>query len=299
VNDEGSGKQYRAGMPPEGSLPLMPGSPGPEPEEEYPNMPVEPVEIKTITVLPGKAKDGSRELFAEIAIRAGDLVSIVGPTGSGKTAFINDIEVFSSGDTVTGRTVLVNGEVPPDEMVRDPAKKPIALITQNTKCLADLTVQEFLEMHVKARKIADDSRMEKTIGLANRFTGEKINGTMRMTSLSGGQTRSLLIADAITVSSAPIILLDEVESGGIFKDTVISSLKENNKAVIFVTHDPVLALLSDRRIVMRNGAVEKVLEPDGREKEFLSRMTWMDSEISRVREKIRAGELIEDEVQGQ
>lgn len=251
-------------------------------------------DIRTITILPGRAKDGNSETFLEIAIRVGDMISIVGPTGSGKTAFINDIEVFACGDTVTGRTVLVNGRAPPDDMVRDPAKKPIALITQNTKCLADLTVREFLEMHVKARKIADASRVDETIRLANTFTGEKIAGTMRMTALSGGQTRSLLIADAIFVSGAPIILLDEVESGGIFKENVIASMKENEKAVIFVTHDPVLALLSDRRIVMRAGAVERILEPQGRERAVLDRISAMDHTLSEMRERIRAGELLAD-----
>jgi len=253
---------------------------------------MEPRAIATITVLPGKARDGSRETFEEITIQGGDMISIVGPTGSGKTAFINDIEVFAWEDTVTGRTILVDGEVPPDDIVRDPARKPIALITQNTKCLADLMVREFLEMHVKARKIADESRTESTIALANEFTGEKIAESMRMTALSGGQTRALLIADAIAVSAAPIILLDEVESGGIFKEKVIQSLKSKGKAVIFVTHDPILALLTDRRIVMKNGAVEKIIEPEGREDETLAEISAMDAVLSSMRERLRAGDLL-------
>jgi ABC-type lipoprotein export system ATPase subunit len=250
--------------------------------------------ITSITILPGRAKDGKYEEFDRIVLQPGDAVSIVGSTGSGKTAFINDIEVFARSDTVTGRSILVNGDVPPDSIVRDPSHKPIALITQNTKCLADLTVLEFLIMHAKARMISSDSVIDDTIRLANEFTGEKIAGPMRMTALSGGQTRSLLIADAITISSAPIILLDEVESGGIFKEKVIGSLKSRGKAVLFVTHDPLLALLADRRIVMKNGAVVKVIVPDGREQEVMAEISAMDAVMSRMREKIRAGDLLDD-----
>ena len=90
--------------------------------------------LSEITILPGHDKHGNPEPFDQIVIRPGDTLSIVGPTGSGKTAFINDIEVFACNDTATGRTVLVNGEIPAEEFVRDPSKKPIALITQNTKC---------------------------------------------------------------------------------------------------------------------------------------------------------------------
>ncbi len=250
--------------------------------------------IREITILPGRNRAGAPENFEAIVIRPGETISIVGPTGSGKSAFISDIEIFARNDTVTGRTVLVNGEFPPEEFVRDPAKKPVALITQNTKCLADLTVAAFLEMHVRSRKIEDETLVQKTIDLANEFTGEKIRGEARMTSLSGGQTRSLMVADAITVSNAPILLLDEVENAGIFKDRVIEVLREHGKAVIFVTHDPLVSLLSTRRIVMRNGAVESVLEPGGCETEALAAALRLDGILARMRERIRAGELITD-----
>jgi len=175
--------------------------------------------IRGITVLPGRSRSGEPERFEAITIRPGDTISIVGPTGSGKSAFINDIEVFARNDTATGRTVLVNGEYPAEEFVRDPAHKPVALITQNTRCLADLAVEGFLAMHVRSRRIEDEEIVGRTIDLANEFTGEAIQPDARMTALSGGQTRSLLVADAVLIAAAPILLLDEVENAGI----VISS----------------------------------------------------------------------------
>lgn len=249
--------------------------------------------IEEITILPGRTRDGRPEQFREISLRAGEIVSIVGSTGSGKTSLINDIEVFARGDTATGRTILVNGDYPPDDFVRDPSQKPVALITQNTKCLADLPVAAFLGMHVRARKIRDENVIERTIALANEFTGEGITGTMRMTSLSGGQTRSLLIADAIIISNAPIILLDEVESGGIFRDKVIRLLREHRKSVLFVTHEPLLALLAERRIVMKNGGIGQVLVPGEKEHAAIEQLSRMNEIVCRFREKVRAGEILE------
>ncbi len=248
--------------------------------------------IESLTILPGTTRDGTKEGFDEIVIRPGDTFSIVGPTGSGKTAFINDIEVFAQGDTVTNRRILINGREPDESLVRDPSRKPIAMITQNTKCLADLIVSEFLEMHIRSRKLEGEGIVEKTIQIANEFTGEKIRPNMRMSALSGGQTRSLFIADALVISDTPIILLDEVENAGIFKDRVIEVLREEKKAIIFVTHDPYVALLTGTRIVMENGAVTKILTPGREEEETLAEIARMDAKITNLRERIRAGELL-------
>jgi ABC-type lipoprotein export system ATPase subunit len=247
-----------------------------------------------ITILPGTNRDGETEGFDRIIIRPGDTISIVGPTGSGKSAFINDIEVLALDDTVTGRNILVNGTEAPEEMVRDPAKKPIASITQNTRVIADLTVVKFLALHIRARDTDAQELIARTIALANEFTGEKIKGSVRMSALSGGQTRSLLIADAILIGQTPILLLDEIENAGINKERVITCLREYNKTVIFVTHDPYLALITERRIVMKNGAVSAVLEPKGCERGIIASVTGIDITLWGLRERIRAGELIPD-----
>lgn len=250
--------------------------------------------ISEITILPGMNRKGEPEPFDAIVIRPGDTIAIVGPTGSGKTAFINDIEIFASGDTVSGRNVLVNGGIPPESLVRDPASKPVALITQNTRCLCDLTVEEFLCMHIRSRGLSDQGLVDCTIGLANLFTGEAIHRSVRMTQLSGGQTRSLMIADALLISDAPIVLLDEVENAGIFKDRVMEILKKQKKALIFVTHDPLVSLMTDRRIVMADGGVAKVIVPNGAEQAVVSTVLKMDTTISQLRELIRAGEILTD-----
>jgi len=245
--------------------------------------------IKEMTILPGEDKNHLRENFESINLLAGETISIVGPTGSGKTAFITDIELLAQGDTSTRRRILINGRIPPDEIRYDPALKPIAMITQNTKCFADLTAREFLQIHARARKIRDKDIAEKAIELANKFTGEKIKPDFRVTILSGGQTRSLMIADALLIGAAPIILLDEIENAGIFKQEVIEIIKSSEKIIIFVTHDPVIALLTKTRIIMENGAVKKILTQNESETSAAKNLIELDKRMGLIRENLRAG----------
>ncbi len=243
----------------------------------------------TLTIQSGKNRFREQEGFDSIEIRPGDTLSIVGPTGSGKSAFINDIETLAQGDTVTGRFILINGEVPPESFVREPAFKPIAMITQNTRCLADLTVETFLLMHIRARRPGKEDLLGETINLANAFTGEAISLKSRMSGLSGGQTRSLMIADALIIGDTPILLLDEIENAGIFKNRVMQAIQGGHKAVVLVTHDPYLALTADRRIVMKNGGVHSVIEPTGQEQDIIEDLALIESKLNQIREKIRLG----------
>ncbi len=107
--------------------------------------------IESISIRAGRGKGGQPEAFDQFDLKMGQVVSIVGPTGSGKTTLINDIELFADGDTPSGRRILINGQRPPREFRYNPARNPIALITQHTTFLSDLPVRQFLLTHSRIR----------------------------------------------------------------------------------------------------------------------------------------------------
>jgi ABC-type lipoprotein export system ATPase subunit len=257
--------------------------------------------IETISILGGRGKDGNAEPVERIDLKMGDVVSVVGPTGSGKTTLINDLELFAYSNTPTGRRVLINGVRPPPEYRDDPAHNPIALITQHTSFLSDMPVGDFLATHARIR--SGDTQeanvaIERTVAFANQLTGEPLATLTRMTELSGGQTRALLIADAAIICNTPIVLLDEVENAGIHRTRALELLREYRKIFIFVTHDPRIALLSDYRVVMQGGRIVKLLRAGEAEKRLSLKVSRLDDTLSHLREKIRSGlELTEWELE--
>jgi ABC-type lipoprotein export system ATPase subunit len=258
--------------------------------------------IENITVLGGHGKKGEPDGVAQVHFKIGDVVSIVGPTGSGKTTFINDIELFADRSTPSGRRVLINGAVAPPEFRDNPACNPIALITQHTTFLSDLPVGEFLLAHARIRsnsKHEGHELIEQTLDFANQLTGEPIVLRSQMTELSGGQTRALLIADATIICNTPIVLLDEVENAGIHRTRAIELLRAYRKIFVFVTHDPRIALLSDYRIIMKQGRIVDVLHANEEERECSVKVSRLDDLLTHLRDKLRHGErLVAKDLEG-
>ena len=158
-------------------------------------------------------------------------------------------------------------------------------------------MREFLLTHSRVRTGGERGPAaggQQAIDFANKLTGEPIDLDNRMTELSGGQTRALLIADATVICSTPVVLLDEVENAGIHRTRAVQLLRQYRKIFIFVTHDPRIALLSDFRIVMQGGRVTQVLSTTSDEERGVSvHVNRLDDALSALREKLRHGTAAE------
>ncbi|VVB70328.1 putative ABC transporter ATP-binding protein [uncultured archaeon] len=245
----------------------------------------------TLTIQGGVDKDGTPDAVNEIEIARGEIIGIVGPTGSGKSTLIADIEQFAYADTPSGRRILINGLVPDQELRSDPRKKLVAQLSQNMHFLADMQVGEFLRMHAKSRG-KDPGLAEKVIELANTLTGEPIDPHHQLTILSGGQSRALMAADIAVISDSPIVLIDEIENAGIKKQEALRLLSGEGKIVVVVTHDPMLALMASRRVVMKNGGMTRILSTSEEEHRIFKDIERVDGWLTSLRETIRQGEVV-------
>lgn len=249
--------------------------------------------IDSLTIVAGRDKSGNTEDFGKVTINKSEIVSIVGPTGSGKSRLLADIEWTAQDDTPTGRTILINDEVPDKKWRFSSGNKLVAQLSQNMNFVMDLTVHEFLELHAKSRMVEnEDEVIAKIIEAANNLAGEQFNLDTPITSLSGGQSRALMIADTAILSTSPIVLIDEIENAGIDRKKALNLLVTKEKIVLMATHDPTLALMANKRIVIKNGGIHKVIETKQEEKDMLIELDKMDKIIQEMRANLRKGEII-------
>jgi ABC-type lipoprotein export system ATPase subunit len=245
--------------------------------------------VREITVLGGQTKSGEIEKFV-LSIKPGDIVSIVGPTGSGKSRFLADIECLAQRDTPTKRQVLVNGKTLEDEERFAMDGRLVAQLSQNMNFVMDLSVGEFLEMHARSRLHPDPVRVAaECFAAANELVGEKFTFRTKVTQLSGGQSRALMIADTACMSTSPIVLIDEIENAGVDRRQAIRMLAKNEKIVLISTHDPLIALMAGRRLVIKNGGVYKIIETTPEERESLAKIEMLDNTVQSIRNQLRTG----------
>jgi ABC-type lipoprotein export system ATPase subunit len=249
----------------------------------------EPFKVSCLTIEGGRNKLGEAENIC-LDLLPGSVTSIVGPTGSGKSRLLADIEWMAQGDTPTRRQIRINGQRPDPSLRFSLEHKLVAQLSQNMNFVMDTSAGEFIRMHAESRMIDPELLVSEIINQANRLAGEPFSANTPITALSGGQSRALMIADTAFLSASPVVLIDEVENAGIDRKRALQLLVRKEKIVLMATHDPILALSGSRRLVIRNGGIFKVLTTSAAELANLQELEAMDARIHALRQRLRQGE---------
>lgn len=192
-------------------------------------------------------------------IYEGEFVTIMGTSGSGKSTLLNTLGCL---DTPTSGEYYLDGiavrGMGKNERARIRNRK-IGFIFQNYNLLPKTTSIENVELPllynsaVSAKERAE--RAEKclrAVGLGDRLY-HKSN------QMSGGQQQRVAIARALV--NNPVIILADEATGNLDTRTSFSiltlfqKLHREGKTIIFVTHNPEIALYSSRNITLRDGHI--------------------------------------------
>lgn len=242
-----------------------------------------------LTIRSGTDRMGETETIPFLFLDAGDSLSVIGPTGSGKSEFLADVEQMADQDTPSGRIVSLSLDGVP---VQEPGL--VATLSQRTHFIMDASVEEFIRLHAESLGKGGKDWTDAVIALANTLCGEPMNRENLLQRLSGGQTRALMIADIALVSDAPVVLIDEVENAGINKHLAVQAMAGHGKITIIATHDPVLMLSSPRRLVMAGGGMRSLYTMDEIELSCLEKLQKLDDALLFARERLRCGERLQE-----
>jgi ABC-type lipoprotein export system ATPase subunit len=240
--------------------------------------------VDSIKINSGHTKTGEKEPVSELVLKQGEVIALVGPTGSGKSMLLADIEQMAAGDTPSGRviTIHITGSNPIK-------RRLVAQLSQTMNFVIDIKVGDFIKLHATSRGITDSDITNEVISLANNLAGEPVTPDTNITTLSGGQSRALMIADIALISDSPVVLIDEIENAGIDKLRALDLLSFQGKIIIIASHDPLIILRADRRIVMKDGGMSRIIPTQNAERELLHKLTIRDQELSVLRDSLRNG----------
>jgi putative ABC transport system ATP-binding protein len=192
-----------------------------------------------------------------LAIPAGQFVAIVGASGSGKSTLLG---LLAGLDTPTSGEVVIDGveigRMQEDKLAAIRGRK-LGFVFQSYQLIPTLTALENVllphELHSREDGRPRAEFLLDSVGLASRRHHYPVQ-------LSGGEQQRVALARAFMLRP-PVILADEPTGNldGATGDRVMQLLMDLNRSegttLLLVTHDPGLAALASRTILLRDGEI--------------------------------------------
>jgi len=217
------------------------------------------IQFQDVTkVYPLRAGDVVALDHISFSVENGEFISIMGPSGSGKSTLLNLIgclDLPTTGDIrISGISIKAMSDAELTQLRRD----RLGFIFQSFNLFQLLNVIENVTfpMMLKSQK---EVNLDKAHEVLDAVQLDPKLYTHKPSELSGGQQQRVAIARAL-INDPDIILCDEPTgnldtktSAGIME--LMSSLNAKGKTIIMVTHDPVIAGYSKRRIQIIDGRI--------------------------------------------
>ena len=194
-----------------------------------------------------------------LTIDDGQIVSILGPSGGGKTTLLNALLGITE---VTSGQILWNGE----DITHTPMeRRGFNIVFQDYALFPNLNARENITYGLRNNPgISTAEEVAELISLLG--LGPHLD--KKISQLSGGQKQRVALARTL-VMKPRLLLLDEPLSAldGVIKESIKQKIKQiveqYNLTTVMVTHDPEEALtMSDRVLILKDGRIAQYSSPD-------------------------------------
>lgn len=190
-------------------------------------------------------------------VQKGELVSLMGPSGCGKSTLLNIIGGLLQADSGNISLSSFNYGTKPPSRVVDVRRNGVGWIFQDFHLVERLDALDNVAFSLELSGMPSSEAEQRAKDALERVgLGDRMDFIPDQ--LSGGQQQRVAVARAIS-GSRPLILADEptgnldVKSGeeviNLFKDLCAN----DGLSVLMVTHDPLLASMADRMLLLKDG----------------------------------------------
>ena len=201
-----------------------------------------------------------------LEIKKGELVAIIGQSGSGKSTFMNMLGCL---DVPTSGKYYLNGtdvSEMSDNELSEVRNREIGFIFQGFNLIANLNAIENVELPLIYRGIDRKTRHQLAID-SLKMVGLEKRMDHKPSEMSGGQQQRVAIARAIA-AQPPVILADE-PTGNLDSASsreilgILKKMHKTGRTVILITHDNGIAAQARRVVRIMDGKIESdMINPD-------------------------------------